>query len=98
MKDKLEKRLSSSTLPKTITMDSSTNFSHYDNLEQIIWSVLNNADILEHGLQSREGFIAIAELANIVTLKKETCASNFNSSSKGGMYIWLAPMFFPWQQ
>jgi hypothetical protein len=48
MKDKLEKHLSSSTLLKTIAMDNSTNFNHFDNLEQIIWLVLNNAHILEH--------------------------------------------------
>ncbi len=50
MKDKLEKYLSSFTLPKTIAMDNSTNFSHFDNLEQIIWLIFNNAHILEHGL------------------------------------------------
>jgi hypothetical protein len=36
MIDKLEKHLSSSTLPKTIAMDNSTNFNHFNNLEQII--------------------------------------------------------------
>jgi hypothetical protein len=78
-------------------MDSSTNFSHSNNLEQIIWLIVNNAHILKHGLQFRGGFIAAVELANIVTLKKEAYAFNFNSSSKGGMYIWLTLMFLPWQ-
>jgi hypothetical protein len=50
MKDRLKKHLSSSTLLKTIAMDNSTNFNHFDNLEQIIWLVVNNAHILEHGL------------------------------------------------
>jgi hypothetical protein len=78
-------------------MDRSTNFSHFDNLEQIIWLIVINAHILEHGLQFKGGFIATTELANIVILKKEACASNFNSSSKGRIYIWLTLMFFPWQ-
>jgi len=97
MKDKLDEHLSSSMLLKTITMDSSTNFNHSNKLKQVIWLIVNNAHILEHGLQFRGGFIATAKLANIVILKKEACASNFNSSSKGGMCIWLAPMSFPWQ-
>jgi hypothetical protein len=50
MKDIWKKHMSSSMLPKTISMDSSTNFNHFDNLEQIIWLVINNAHILEHGL------------------------------------------------
>jgi hypothetical protein len=78
-------------------MDSSTNFNHFDNLEQIIWLVVNNAHILEHRLQSKGSFITVAKLANIVTLKKKTYASNFNSSSKGGIYIWFSLMFYPWQ-
>jgi hypothetical protein len=97
MKDKFEKHLSSSMLLKTITMDNSTNFNYSHKLKQIIWLVVNNAHILKHGLQSKRGFIVAIELANIITLKKEACVSNFNSSSKGGMCIWLAPMFFPWQ-
>jgi len=69
MIDKLEKHLSSSTLPKTIAMDNSTNFNHFNNLEQIIWLIVNNVHILDHGLQSRGGFITTIKLANIVTLK-----------------------------
>ncbi len=82
---------------KTIAMNSSTNFSHSDNLKQIIWLIVNNAHILEHGMQFRGGFIVAVELANIVTLKKEAWVSNFNSSSKGRMYFRLTLMFFPWQ-
>jgi hypothetical protein len=54
-------------------MDRSTNFNHFNNLEQIIGLVVNNAHILEHGLQSKGGFIIAAKLANIVFEEKNLC-------------------------
>ncbi len=49
MNDKVEKIHSSSTLPKTMAIQTnSTSFSHFKSLREIIWLLANNAHIYEH--------------------------------------------------
>jgi hypothetical protein len=45
---------------------------------QIIWLAVSNIHILEHGLQSKGGFIVATKLGIIITMKKEACINNFN--------------------
>jgi len=63
VKDKVKKHCSFSTLPKTMVIDNSTSFNHYENFKDI-WLLANNARIREHELQSVGGFIAITTLTS----------------------------------
>lgn len=93
MKNNIGKHLSFFTLFRTHTIESFTNFSHFDSLWQMIWLVINNAHIFEHRLKSKGGFIDAIELSIIANLRKETFVSNFNSSIKCEMQTLLAPTF-----
>jgi hypothetical protein len=82
-KDKINKHLLSSTLPKTMAIESSMSFSHSNNywkIKLIINYILaSNAHIFEHGLQFVCGFIAATTLDLIIILKKEVYSSNWAS-------------------
>jgi hypothetical protein len=95
MKDIIENYFSSFPLPKTIVIESSTNFSHVDSLWEIIQLLASNAHIFEHGLQFVGAFIATTTLDIMIILKKDASSFNLASSSKGGNKTWLGPMFLP---